>query len=157
MTIPLSGGHSVIVDDADYPRLAKFKWYAVRKKLKIYGARMCSDRVRYLHRDVVNALPGLEVEHIVGNGLDNRKANLRTVPHALSNRRVGQKRGKTSCYRETFYNSLRERWEARVICAGKRHYVGAFNTEEEAARARDVVATRLLGPEARLNFPENKI
>jgi hypothetical protein len=77
------GDAVALVDDADYDRLARFGWrlvpsgYVVRRE-RHRGGR----RVFYLHREVVGATHGdlLRVEHINGDKLDNRRANLRVRP-----------------------------------------------------------------------------
>ena len=85
--IPVSGPGGgpllAFVDQADYDRLARFRWrllpsgYVVRRQ-RHHGGR----RVFYLHREVVGATHGdrTQVEHENGNKLDNRRANLRVRP-----------------------------------------------------------------------------
>ncbi len=48
-----------------------------------------------------------------------------------------------------------DKWEAGIRCQGKYHYLGLFEDEVEAAKARDRKAYELHGPYAYLNFPED--
>jgi hypothetical protein len=46
----------------------------------------------------------------------------------------------------------RTKYQAIVKVGGKTHFIGCFQTAEEAARAYDAAASQLLGNRARLNF-----
>lgn len=76
--IPLSKGHFAVVDDADYPLVAQFKWsydngYAVRKVTISPGKY----KKLLLHRFLLNAEHGRMVDHADGNRLNNTRSNLR--------------------------------------------------------------------------------
>lgn len=79
-------GRYTLVDDNDYNKIMAFgSWhendsgYAV-KRGKVYGK---SSTIR-LHRVIADPPKGLEVDHINGNRLDNRRNNLRVVSHAIN-------------------------------------------------------------------------
>jgi hypothetical protein len=85
-------GHA-LVDDADYEALAAHRWTLLQSKYTNYAVRSehiagtaNASRMFYMHR-VVLGLPQegarkIQCDHINRNGLDNRRANLRTVTHA---------------------------------------------------------------------------
>ena len=56
------------------------------------------------------------------------------------------------------YESLKtdRQWIAQIFIAGKRRIIGAFATEEEAAKAYDKIAKVLFEDEAELNFTEDE-
>ena len=100
--IPLTKNKVAVVDDEDYERIAQFKWHSVCMGLyrKIWyavrdardGEQMEIERI-YMHREIMGATPGVEIDHRNGDGLDNRKQNLRPATHAQNIRnRYKQKR-----------------------------------------------------------------
>ena len=74
--IPLSQGKFAAVDDADYDWLAKHKW---TYDYKGYAMRRSANVTIYMHRVVLNASGPVMVDHVNGDGLDNRRENLRIV------------------------------------------------------------------------------
>ena len=81
-TITLTKGLEVTVDDADYLSMVVFKWYALSPNgsPRTYAARWGgSTRTILMHR-VLLGEPDGKVWHVNGNGLDNRRENLRVVP-----------------------------------------------------------------------------
>ena len=107
----------------------------------------------YLHRRVMNAPAGMLVDHINGNGLDNRRGNLRlaTPSQNVCNRVTTSASG----YRGVEAIPDRSKpWRACLYKGKKRTEVGTFDTAEEAARAYDAAAAARYGAFAKLNFPE---
>ncbi len=76
--LPLTRGFSALVDVSDYPALAQWKWLYVGSG---YAGRFVTAHGKkslvYLHRHLLNPDPDQRVDHINGNRLDNRRANLR--------------------------------------------------------------------------------
>jgi hypothetical protein len=73
------------VDAADYRRINKHKWYAYRHGRQIYAICRTHGKTVYMHRMVLRARPGTLVDHTDGNGLNNRRCNLR-ICNAAQNR-----------------------------------------------------------------------
>lgn len=154
--LPLTQGLFAIVDADDYDALARFNWYAAKDHRTFYagrGIRLPSGRWSSItmHRTL---MPGHKyIDHINGNGLDNRRSNLRPATHAenMRNRRMG--RNNTSGYVGVRWRPEKGRWETRIQVDGRKLRVGMYATAEEAARARDAAALEHHGPFARLNFP----
>jgi len=63
-------------------------------------------------------------------------------------------RGGRSKYKGVRYDKRRDKWIAEITYKGKKHYLGAFEDEVEAAQAYDAKAAQLFGQYARLNFPD---
>lgn len=148
---------SVLVDSDDYERLSKMRWrleqngrYAsVRSKINQVGF------VLLMHRFIMNAPEGVKIDHINGNGLDNRKSNLRFA----SNSQNGQNQIKRKLQRSGYKGvSLHKgKWRARIVKTtdnGKKeeHHIGYFPSALAAAHAYDRAAVQMFGQFANLNF-----
>ena len=80
--IELTQNKFALVDNEDYERLNGIKWYysngyAVHS---LYKNGKFSGRL-WMHRLIMNTPTGMEVDHKNGNGIDNRKSNLRNCNH----------------------------------------------------------------------------
>lgn len=154
LSIPLTQGQTTVVDDAD-ARFASLKWYAKPIKRRtggFYAARIEQGTTVYLHRVILSATAGVLVDHINGDGLDNRRANLRlaTLSQNLMNRVSTSAtgfRGVEPSYRKA------HPWAACLYKGKRRTRLGSFSTAEEAARAYDRAALAQYGEFAKLNFP----
>jgi hypothetical protein len=151
--IPLTQGKFAIVDDADYEWLIQRKWYAYdaqKGKGKWYAR--CSQSVKVdMHRVITNAPKGMDVDHINGNGLDNRRSNLRVCTRTQNQQNIHVTHNKHG------YKGVEQqrggKYRANIYFDGKRLITRGFNTPEEAARAYDKKARELFGEFAWVNFP----
>jgi hypothetical protein len=153
--IELTQGKSAIVDDEDYERVTAFKWHAVRCKRAWYAARSIKGRSFGMHRFLMGSPPseGLVIDHINGNGLDNRRCNLRWVTAAQNQaNKIGFGTGSRFKGVARRSRSNRVRWEAVIKTKGVQRHLGYFDREEDAARAYDSAAVETFGVYARLNF-----
>jgi hypothetical protein len=100
--------------------------------------------------------PETEVDHIDGDGLNNRLENLRLATTTNNNRNQRKRTGRTysSQYKGVSYRQDRDTWLAAIGVDYKRVKLGTYPTEEEAAKAYDVAALQFFGEFARLNFPK---
>lgn len=134
--IPLTRGKFAIVSDEDFEKLAVFRWYCDTKG---YACRSVKINGRYttekMHRTVIMAKPGEEVDHIDGNPLNNTRKNLRLCTHAENQaNRTRLQKNNTSGYSGVRKN--RNKWCAILWRGGKGIYLGSFDTKEEAIEAR---------------------
>ena len=107
---------------------------------------------KLLHRLIINSPLGLHTDHINGDRLDNRRANLRVCTHAENARNRGGDSRNKSGYKGVNSSKNGKRWMAYIRLAGKTTNLGTYDTKEEAARAYDEAALSLHGEFAWLNF-----
>ncbi len=159
--INLGRGHKAIVDMEDLPRLSRKRWCAKKRHNTHYAIYTLKGeqrgQIRYMHHLIMGKTPeGMEVDHRNGNGLDNRKSNLRFCTHkenSRSRRKVDPKA--SSRYKGVTWESSRKEWHVRITgIDGQRIFLGRFNSELDAARAYDEKAAELFGDFAVLNFPK---
>lgn len=150
--IPLSQGYSAFVDDADYELLRQYKWHVfIRSHSKTkYAATIFYEPTKrsvLMHRLILTVPIGKEVDHINGDGLDNRRCNLRLTDRA-GNCQNRQKRG--DGYKGVKDNKY-GRWEARIQFNKRSLHLGTFDTAQQAAEAYNDAAVQYHGEFARLN------
>ena len=140
------------VDVADYRRLKKHKWYAYRHGRKVYAVCKTRGKTVYMHRMIMRPRRGYLVDHSDGNGLNNRRCNLRVCTPA-QNRANARPCGGASGFVGVYPKG--NKWRASITCRGEFYYLGLFDDPVAAAKARDRKAHELNGPYAYLNFPED--
>jgi hypothetical protein len=128
----------VLVDDDVEVWASKFRWRIMKSTKTSYVRRHVSGETRseFLHREVLGLEPGdgRKVDHINGNGLDNRRANLRIVDHALNQlNRIGIDAKNTSGFRGVYFRN--GKWFAKCSVSKRQHYLGTYDTREAAAEA----------------------
>lgn len=148
--IPLTKGKYAIVDTADFIWLRRFRWHATCTRGRYYAATVINGKSISMHRLIMNPPPGRVVDHIDGNGLNNRRRNLRvcTPQENACNRAPA---GADSRFRGVY--PAGEKWGAKICHKGKEYLLGFFDDELDAARARDRKALELHGKYAWLNLP----
>lgn len=159
--IPLTHGQVALVDEKDAACLPSVKWHAIynarTKKWYATASLQHGMKVRtvYMHRYILNAPQGMHVDHINGDGLDNRRSNLRLATRSQNqhNRRT-QYNNATGYKGVSYFKNDRSYWMQFQV-NGRRVRVGGFKTAMEAAKAYDRLAREHHGAFARLNFPGN--
>ena len=109
-----------------------------------------------MHRVITDSPAHLLVDHINHNGLDNRKANLRTATCAQNNvnRRSIKTKNSPSKYKGVYWSKRDNKWQVQICYNYKIRTIGQFNDEIEAAKAYDEAAMKYHKEFAVLNFPD---
>jgi hypothetical protein len=145
--IPLIPHSLALVDDKDFPLVASFGWYALNNKSgNTYAKGKVRGKLAAMHRLIMGARIGEYVDHINGNGLDNRRENLRIATPTQNNANQRQKKTK-------FKGVIAKpgKFLVRVWRSGKCFHGGTYRTEIEAAKAYNDLAVRIYGEFACLN------
>lgn len=94
----------------------------------------------YVHRViwvwVAGVQPENEIDHIDGNGLNNKWENLRSVSRLQNakNRRINT--NNTSGTAGITYRKDSDRWRARIAVDGKVIFLGSYDDKQDAINAR---------------------
>jgi hypothetical protein len=146
--IDLGDGRFTVIDQGDAKLLAAHRWSYSGGYAKGYDV----GRGQYvgLHRVLIGDRPGMVVDHINGDRLDNRRANLRHVSLS-ANRCNSVPIGGTSRFKGVSYYPSRRKWRATICLNRKVAFLGFFDSEEAAARAYDQRARLLHGEFAKTN------
>jgi len=152
--IKLAKDKFAVVDPEDYQKLAEYDWHLWESgSYNQYAIRYEKGKSLKMHREITNAPVGLVVDHKNGNGLDNRKENLRIVTMTQNHyNRKKTSRKTTSKYKGVHRITDRKAYCAKIRYEGKTIYLGYYKDEIEAAKAYDEAAKKLFGEFARLNF-----
>lgn len=154
--IPLTRGHVALIDDDDADLVLAHKWCAINPGRSWYA--MCrkrgSNEPVLLHQLILPVARGLTVDHINGDGLDNRRGNLRVATRRQQqwNRRAKRgKRFKGVVWMRDGKLTGGGRWAACIHLSDGRVLRRYAKTEEAAAMYYNLFAQEHFGDFARLN------
>jgi hypothetical protein len=142
-----------IIDYEDYDLVSPYTWRADSKGYAV--STICLGGKKTIgikmHRIIIRASDGKQVDHINKNTLDNRKCNLRICTPFQNSGNQSKQKNNTSGYKGvTYYKSL-QKWQAGIQINGRSIHLGRFENKEDAARAYNEAATKYFGEFAQLN------
>lgn len=161
-TINLTQDQVAIVDADDYERVNQYKWTAQKVTTKGFGVRFYAYRTVWidkkqakilLHRFILDAPHGVQVDHKNRQSLDCRKSNLRLATSQQNS--INRRRGNAT----TGFRGVSQHWrrfQAEIYHNNRQHHLGMFATAEAAAVAYDTAARQMHGEFAVLNFPDER-
>ena len=150
------GDTYALVDAKDVEKVRGMNWHLQKGNSGIFYALAIlkngnTKRTIRMHQLILPASKGFHVDHKDRNGLDNRHSNLRMATpsqnHANQRNQITRKR--SSRYKGV--TKSKQKWSVSLKVNGVRHYLGTFNTEEDAARAYNAAAKEFFGEFARVN------
>jgi hypothetical protein len=168
--VPLHGviaaGRVALVDDPDFELVMAYRWH-VYEKVRPSG----SVRGPYAMTTILNSskrpsciymhalITGYrQTDHANGNGLDNRRQNLREATRSQNLGNQAKHRSYMGRPTQSRYKGVSRNgsgWAARIRVDRQYHYLGTHRTEEEAAHAYDRAAREAWGSFARCNFEDS--
>ena len=151
--IQLSQGKVAIVDDGDFEMLSKMGKWNFRSGYAGKATKSSDGKYKYLsmHRLIMDAPKGFVVDHINGDGLDNRKCNLRICTDSENLKNQGKRKANTSGYKGVFWHTRMNKWIAKLYSNKKCIHLGYFGCPIEAAKAYNVGALKHHGAFANIN------
>jgi len=148
---------NILYDIEDAEMVEQYTWYVNKSKLSNrdlrYAEYKFSDGSHMsMHRFLMGNPKGKHVDHINGNGLDNRRSNLRiaTISQNLAN--TDKHSHNTSGYKGVYWDKVNKKWKAQITKNNKVRSLGRYVDILEAAKAYDNAAISLHGEFARLNL-----
>ena len=156
--ISLTQGYIALIDDEDYEIVAQYKWYPRKHGKTCYAiTNIKNDFGKYktvnLHHLIFGKKDGQIIDHINGDGLDNRKENLRFCSQSENCNNRHNTWGKSK-YKGVHWHPINNKWVARIQVKKKRLHLGCYVSEKEAALAYNKAAIKYFGEFARLNEVE---
>lgn len=155
--IQLTQGKVALVDDMDYAWLNRRKWYAKQYRCIYYAQRSIGGRrnrkLELMHRVILELHAGdkRQCDHRDGDGLNNRRTNLR-ICTGMQNIQSSRKRTTgTSKYKGVHWFRRDGKWYSKIQIRGKQRHLGGFESEIDAAKAYDKAALICFGDFALTN------
>jgi hypothetical protein len=139
-----NGVKSILVDDADFQSVAAVGPWSVCKigrgfYARTGGAKKAVPRGQYLHHFLMGKH---RIDHINGDGLDNRRENLRPVTQAQNHQNLRLYSNNTSGVRGVVKS--RGKWRAELMLDGKTYLFGRYETVAEAAAVIRAARARMM-------------
>jgi hypothetical protein len=153
--IPLPRGSVSMIDSEDARLVLQYRWSSNGKRVARAVKKNEEWFTLWLHRVLLDAPDGVLVDHKNGNGLDNRRSNLRLASHAQNQFNAKKSTGFSSSYKGVNWLHKLGKWGAKITVNYRQIHLGCFTSEIEAGRAYDDAARRYFGQYACLNFPES--
>ena len=105
-----------------------------------------------MHRVILKTPKGMDTDHRNGDGLDNRRCNLRICTKSQNSINRKMQSNNTSGYRGVYWHKRDKKWLAHIKIDGKKINFGYCSTKEQAAEAYNEAAKKHYGEFARLNI-----
>lgn len=147
------GRVNVLVDNSDYGLIKNKKWcvgkFPKSKSLYVWRSAGLNNKgnsiTQYMHRFLLDSKKGTFVDHKNGNGLDNRRSNLRICTHAQNCHNVGLSTRNTSGYKGVSFAKHAKKWCAQIRKNGKNKKIGYFDSANEASMAWEIESKKIHG------------
>ncbi len=156
--VPLTKGKVALISASDAPLVLQTKWHAKlsgRRQEDWYAHGFRDGKKISMHRLIMKPTSGMQVDHINGNTLDNRRENLRNcTPSQNYCNKTKMYTNNKSGFRGIHWNKKDRQWKVTVTVDGVVHYLGLYEDKMEAVQVRDEAAKRLHGVFASLNNNE---
>ena len=144
--IPLTQDKVTIVDTNDYNELINYHWMTTTNNNRVFYAQRSiylgrngrggsKSKTLTLHRHIMKTPKDMHTDHINGNGLDNRRSNLRlcTIRQNQQNQK-NRRNKKSSKYPGVSFDKKAKKWRAYIHINGKHKHLGYFENSKEGEK-----------------------
>jgi hypothetical protein len=148
--VVLTRGYCALLDPVDAEFIGQWSWsahVALNKRIAAVRRENSTNQLFYMHRAIAAPDSKMVVDHINGDPLDNRRANLRCCKQRDNsrNKKLSRVKTKTSRFKGVWTSENRKGWQASIRVNYKTVHLGRFATEELAALAYDSAAVEHFG------------
>jgi hypothetical protein len=117
------------------------------RMMSLDGKTYRAHRLAWLY--MTGEWPDEDIDHINGERADNRWSNLRAASRWQNIHNMGMRDRNTSGLKGASYDHRRKNWRSQITVNGKHHFLGRFDTAQQAADAYAAAADRMVGEFAR--------
>lgn len=125
------------IDDEDFSYVNKHTWYLHSKGYAITAKH------KKMHRLLFNKTK--QIDHINGNGLDNRRSNLREATNSQNQCNRGRPKTNKSGYKGVSWSKDKNKWQATIYKNGKQFNLGRSKNIKNVVLAYRLAARELHG------------
>tara|TARA_R110000744_G_scaffold69841_1_gene141532 strand:+ start:103 stop:606 length:504 start_codon:yes stop_codon:yes gene_type:complete len=137
--VTLTQGYTAIIDAADVPLVEGYNWYVKHSGYTVYAHRNdysgTKPRTVIMHRTILGDPEELEVDHRDGEGINNRRSNLRAATRAQNQQNTRISSANTSGFKGVSLHGVSGKWRVRISLNGNSTDLGLFGSPEEAHAA----------------------
>lgn len=176
LSIPIMSkgkSYEILIDTVDYERFKQYNWNVLYSKgeatkyirRKILKGEDRAGGVELLHHFILRLGSEIHLDHIDGNGFNNRSYNIRVATSAQNSQNRRKRKNTSSKFKGVIWCKRDKKWIARITYQGKQIRIGSFESEItngvdegeiRAAEGYDEAAVRYFGSFALLNFEEDR-
>lgn len=155
-TIELGRGYTTVVDEDDYDKLSQYNWSVDERSHTTYVKRSVYEGgirtgTEIMHRLIMDAPEDMQVDHINGDGLDNRKENLRLCSQKQNLMNKRSVVDSSSKHKGVCWDKGSSKWRAYIQVDKKKKHLGYYTDELAAASAYNEAAKEHFGEYAKVN------
>lgn len=148
-----------LVDSSDYLKVLGHTWHAYFDGNNWYALTnisVCNGKYRTvsMHRLLLGEPKNVKIDHVDGNGLNNRRKNLRFASDSHNQCNSRKRKNCTSRFKGVYWRKDRNCWQAQIGSQKNqtRRSLGFFTSERLAAATYDSAARKTYQRFARTNF-----
>lgn len=144
----------ILVDPEDEHFLTEYNWKLQKRSnrpthtlyARAYSHMENGKQVNILlHRLIMNAPKGVQVDHENHNGLDCHRSNLRLATQSQNQYNSLLRSDNTSDFKGVYWDESHKKWRARIQIEGHRVHLGSYTSKEEAVKVYVDCARRVQG------------
>ena len=151
MLLQLTQNKWAVIDEQDWEKVKDHTWHTEIARKTFYATTSINGRSVRMHRLIMDPGKGEIVDHRDGNGLNNRRSNLRVCNNSQNLRNRGLPASNKTGFKGVYKPKDRKKYTAQIKTDSKSLYLGSFSDPVDAAKAYDAAARAIFGEFAMTN------